>query len=927
MLSDDFRSSSTENADSPFRNGTPDPIAANGRPHANAIESDRQRAAQDMRRFLQIVRDPAPDACHEIRILEAQESRSGAIAKARQYGKTFSGWFDDGKKFGQALKRVGDVSVYITINPVKLDLMARADNRLCPIKNNTSDGDILRLRWVFVDVDAIRPAGISATDAELAKALVLRDRILGDDDIKASSIWGCSGNGGWILVRIADLENTKANAESIHAFLIRLAAIYKADGAGVDVATFNPARIMGLVGRLKCKGEDFRKGDPAIDRPWRYSTLDSPDPGENGLAFFDIAAWLEKHPAPVGPAASAPAPSPASKPKSSAANRSGASVVERAIAYLATCEPAIQGDHGSDKTFGVAARVGCGFDLSEAETVNLLLREYNPRCDPPWTQGEIEKKVRDAFKNETKRGWLLNKPPESNGRKLRVDRPSAANNGEAIPESRGDPAPNLEQVNKAADDPHRLSRLYAATREVIRFWSGEFYEWSPPDSCYRTVPAGDIKGRLTESIEAEFNRLNVLESEAHERLCASLPPDQEKPKPPICRRVTRRLVDDATNALQSITRLEISRCSTMPCWLVDPPSSEWTASNTLVCANGLLNLDTLELQGSTPGYFAVGASPARWNPNAPEPTRFFEFLGELWPDDPESVILLQQWFGLSLTSETRFQKMLALIGAKRSGKGTIARLLAFLLGEGNVAGPKLASFANQFGLAPLIGKTLAIVSEMRLTAKLDSGQIVENLLSISGEDAMTIDRKHRDPWTGRLSTRIMVMSNELPKLADASAALASRFLYLRLRRSFAGREDLELEAKLQSEADGILLWAVKGWQDLKEHGRFRQPSAGESLAAEMAALSSPAHEFACDCLEFGPRYREITSVVFERWKKWAEERSLKEGLWTASTFGRKLSAAVPSIEVSKPTTVPGRVGNHRLWIGARLKPETEAEIF
>ena len=41
---------------------------------------------------------------------------------------------------------------------------------------------------------------------------------------------------------------------------------------------------------------------------------------------------------------------------------------------------------------------------------------------------------------------------------------------------------------------------------------------------------------------------------------------------------------------------------------------------------------------------------------------------------------------------------------------------------------------------------------------------VERLLSISGEDTLTIDRKYRDPWTGRLPTRFMILTNELPQV-------------------------------------------------------------------------------------------------------------------------------------------------------------------
>ena len=52
-------------------------------------------------------------------------------------------------------------------------------------------------------------------------------------------------------------------------------------------------------------------------------------------------------------------------------------------------------------------------------------------------------------------------------------------------------------------------------------------------------------------------------------------------------------------------------------------------------------------------------------------------------------------------------------------------------------------------------------------------------------------------------------------------------ILLRLTQSFYGREDPDLTAKLQAELSSILLWAVAGWQRLRERGRFEQPQSGQ----------------------------------------------------------------------------------------------------
>ena len=132
-----------------------------------------------------------------------------------------------------------------------------------------------------------------------------------------------------------------------------------------------------------------------------------------------------------------------------------------------------------------------------------------------------------------------------------------------------------------------------------------------------------------------------------------------------------------------------------------------------------------------------------------------------------------------------------------------------------------------------------MVNDARLSGRSDTAVVVERLLSISGEDALTVDRKHTEAVTCKLPTRILLITNELPRLGDASGALANRMLVLRLRQSFLGKENPRLTDRLLGELPGILRWSIEGWQRLRERGRFAQPNSGETMLAELHELSSP----------------------------------------------------------------------------------------
>lgn len=97
------------------------------------------------------------------------------ILKAGKAG-TVSGYFDHEHRpelIEAAYKWSGVApAVYITLNPVSKDLLARAYNRTKERATEaTADADIQRRFWFVIDFDPKRPSGISATDAEHQAAM------------------------------------------------------------------------------------------------------------------------------------------------------------------------------------------------------------------------------------------------------------------------------------------------------------------------------------------------------------------------------------------------------------------------------------------------------------------------------------------------------------------------------------------------------------------------------------------------------------------------------------------------------------------------------------------------------------------------------------------------------------------------------------
>ncbi|TWU27542.1 phage/plasmid primase, P4 family [Bythopirellula polymerisocia] len=356
-------------------------------------------------------------------------------------------------------------------------------------------------------------------------------------------------------------------------------------------------------------------------------------------------------------------------------------------------------------------------------------------------------------------------------------------------------------------------------------------------------------------------------------------------------------------------------------WLGKAPHG-WKAADCLATRTEVVHLPSLV---DREALFSVPASPAFFTTtavefsvdlDAPPPQRWLAFLNSLWADDLQSIQVLQEIFGYLLTTDTSQQKMFMLVGPKRSGKGTIARVLTALVGQGNVVSPTLSSLTGTFGLQPLLGKSVAVIADARMSGRTDQAVIVERLLSITGEDTQTIERKYLTTVTCKLPTRFLILSNELPRLNDASGAVISRFIMLTTNQSFYGAEDHNLIDKLLQELPGIFLWAIGGWQRLRERGRFVQPDSSLEALGEMNDLSSPVAAFVRDCCRVGPG--EVVSVadMFAAWKKWCETQGRDKYVSTIQTLGRDLLAVEPRIRRAQPRDDGGRV---RVYQGIGLQ--------
>lgn len=127
-------------------------------------------------------------------------------------------------------------------------------------------------------------------------------------------------------------------------------------------------------------------------------------------------------------------------------------VERRALAYLDRLPPAISGNGGHAATYAAATVLVHGFEIDPDRALALLLDHYNPRCEPPWTEKELQHKVASAATKPHRepRGWLLNDAVEAVV-DAKVDLSALVGLAADIaPQSKG---PNHEQTEPCPADP------------------------------------------------------------------------------------------------------------------------------------------------------------------------------------------------------------------------------------------------------------------------------------------------------------------------------------------------------------------------------------------------------------------------------------------------------------------------------------------
>lgn len=415
----------------------------------------------------------------------------------------------------------------------------------------------------------------------------------------------------------------------------------------------------------------------------------------------------------------------------------------------------------------------------------------------------------------------------------------------------------------------------------LAWWQDDFYEWTG------THWARMERGRMSTWLRLATERAYYLVASKKKD-----EPDEKRPWAPNTAKI-----NEVANALGEA---------------VVPRFGE--PDEAMALENCVLDVATRTEKEHHASRFNLTSLPFRYDPAATAP-QWMAFLNQVLPGDVQAQQFLQEWFGYVLSGRKDLHKMAALVGGRRSGKGTTAQVLQNMVGVDGYAAPILAQLGERFGTENMIGKQLAVMGDVRWAAR-ETQAAVPILLALGSEDSQDVQRKNRSTWTGRLGIRVMMMSNDLPSFKDASGALAGRLVLVEFRQSFYGREDTGLLPRLLTELSGILNWALDGLDRLTARGHFLEPESAAEARGEMDRETSPILGWVDSWCDLEPGNEVSIQALFEDYQRWCQRNNIShEG--TVSRFSRDIRSAFGSQGVSTYRT---RVGGEKTTMVVGIRP-------
>ncbi len=333
-------------------------------------------------------------------------------------------------------------------------------------------------------------------------------------------------------------------------------------------------------------------------------------------------------------------------------------------------------------------------------------------------------------------------------------------------------------------------------------------------------------------------------------------------------------------------------------------------------ANGLLNVDTLELKPHDLQYPSITQVPGEFHSDAQCPA-VAKFFSEVFP--PDCIGLAFEIVGYCLRRDLEPRTAILLLGPTHAGKSTFLSLLTSVVGLLNVVNIELQDFAEDpFATAQLFGKMINTFADIPATP-LRRSSIFK---ALTGGDRISAQEKHRRRFDFKPTTKLVFSANRPPGTRDYSDAYYVRWCIIPFKNQFLGiAEDPDLLAKLttKQELEGLLVAALKAARVIPATGRLSEPGSVQQAKTMFREATDTVATFVRDLCKVDAKEEVGRQFLWEtKYKNWCVDNGFKH--LSQQKFNERLKQVVPFLQETTPR-IKGR--QIKSWKGLGVKSEKD----
>ncbi len=443
---------------------------------------------------------------------------------------------------------------------------------------------------------------------------------------------------------------------------------------------------------------------------------------------------------------------------------------------------------------------------------------------------------------------------------------------------------------KADDDPHRLARMnleaYAKAHGggALRYWKGEWYGWKPARGKYRRIEEDELRAKLAQSIESEFDRIAEYRRALGETDATA-------------QRVTNGLLANVLTATSSLCY--VPDTVDLLTWLNGERKDSGQQRTLIAMRNGLIDLDALLREDDanaiiphSDAWFSTVCLPYDFIAGAVCP-RWEAMLERCLEYDGQRLKILQEFAGYLLLPDTSYQRLLCLEGEGANGKSTFLAGITAIIGRENCSFLSLEDFADQFAMSDTIGKLANIAADVPSSVDSAMEAVIKRFAS---GDMVSMNRKNMSRISVRPTARLIMSWNTRPRFRERAYGLWRRMILVPFQSEIKRHERIKGMDSPQfwqdaGELPGMFNWALQGLLRLRRQGEFTDSDIGASALEEYRREANPAREFLAENLEEVEHYQIPSDEVYRVYKKWCKEFDYRP--LDARQFGKEVRKNFP----------------------------------